>query len=54
MMKYPSCFHLLSTGSLEILEMVQTEISTSTPLEWKLRLFAVGMGLDLIIGVGTK
>ena len=31
-----------------------TEISTATPLEWKVRLFVLGMGLDVIIGVVTS
>jgi len=31
-----------------------TEISTSTLLEWKARLFVLGMGLDVIIGVATS
>ena len=31
-----------------------TEISTATPLEWKVRLFVLEMGLDVVIGVATS
>ena len=53
-MTYPSIFLPLTSG--ESLNFVDgsTEISTSTPLEWKARLFVLGMGLDVIIGVATN
>ena len=53
-MTYPSIFSPLTIRkSLNFVDG-STEISTATPREWKLRLFAVGMGLDGIIGVVTS
>ena len=53
-MIYPSIFlFLTSEKSLNFIDDL-TEISTATPLEWKARLFVLGMGLDVIIEVATS
>jgi len=53
-MTYPSIFSPLISGkSLNFVDDL-TEISTATPIEWKARLFVLGMGLDVIIGVATN
>jgi len=50
-MTYPSIFSPLISGKSWNFIDNSTEISTATPLEWKARLFVLGMGLDVIIGV---
>jgi len=51
---YPSIFSpLISEKSWNFVDE-STEVITATPLEWKVRLFVLGMGLDVIIGVATS
>jgi len=53
-MTYPSIFSPLISGKSLNFRDSSTEIRTATPLEWKVRLFVLGMGLDVIIGVATS